>query len=99
MTIGSGVKKWFRMEFAYTATTESGVSSTETVSATFLIGNVFTNVHLAGVSTGGVRFGGYRRSTLKGFGMYEKALAMVYFACGTCRHLRLLHSAYKRLKR
>ena len=47
----------------------------------------------------GVRFGGYRRSTLKGFGMYEKALAMVYFACGTCRHLSLLHSAYKRLKR
>ena len=47
----------------------------------------------------GVRFGGYRRSTLKGFGMYEKALAMVYFACGTCRHLSMLHSAYKRLKR
>ena len=59
VSIGSGEKKWFRMEFAYTATTESGVSSTETVSTTFLIGNVFTNVHLAGVSTGGVRFGGY----------------------------------------
>lgn len=59
LTVGSGDKKWFRMEFAYTATTESGVSSTETVSTTFLIGNVFTNVHLAGVSTGGVRFGGY----------------------------------------
>lgn len=59
VTIGSGVKKWFRMEFSYTATTESGVSSTETASVTFLIGNVFTNVHLAGVSTGGVRFGGY----------------------------------------
>ena len=58
-TLASGSKKWFRMEFAYTATTESGVSSTETVSTTFLIGNVFTNVHLAGVSTGGVRFGGY----------------------------------------
>ena len=55
----SGSKTWFRMEFAYTAKTESGVSSTETVSTTFLIGNVFTNVHLAGVSTGGVRFGGY----------------------------------------
>ena len=51
------------MEFAYTATTESGVSSTETVSATFLIGNVFTNVHLAGVSTGGVCFGGYSSAT------------------------------------
>ena len=59
VTIGSGVKKWYRMEFAYTATTDSGASSTETASATFLIGNVFTNVHLAGVSTGGVRFGGY----------------------------------------
>ena len=58
-TLASGSKKWFRMEFAYTATTESGVSSTEIVSTTFLIGNVFTNVHLAGVSTGGVRFGGY----------------------------------------
>ena len=63
LTVGSGVKKWFRMEFAYTATTESGVSSTETVSATFLIGNVFTNVHLAGVSTGGVCFGGYSSAT------------------------------------
>ena len=63
VTIGSGVKKWFCMEFAYTATTESGVSSTETASATFLIGNVFTNVHLAGVSTGGVCFGGYSSAT------------------------------------
>lgn len=59
LTVGSGEKKWFRMEFSYTALTDSGASSTETVSATFLIGNVFTNVHLAGVSTGGVRFGGY----------------------------------------
>ena len=57
-TLASGSKKWFRMEFSYTATA-NGVSSTETVSAAFLIGNVFTNVHLAGVSTGGVRFGGY----------------------------------------
>ncbi len=64
LTIGSGEKKWFRMEFAYTALTDSGVSSTETVSATFLIGNVFTNVHLAGVSTGGVRFGGYSTATV-----------------------------------
>ena len=63
LTVGSGVKKWFRMEFAYTATTESGVSSTEAASATSLIGNVFTNVHLAGVSTGGVCFGGYSSAT------------------------------------
>ena len=63
LTVGSGEKKWFRMEFAYTATTESGVSSTETASVTFLIGNVFTNVHLAGVSTGGVCFGGYSSAT------------------------------------
>lgn len=62
LTVGSGEKKWFRMEFSYTALTDSGASSTETVSATFLIGNVFTNVHLAGVSTGGVRFGGYSTS-------------------------------------
>ncbi len=63
VTLESGEKKWFRMEFAYTATTESGASSTETASTTFLIGNVFTNVHLAGVSTGGVRFGGYSTAT------------------------------------
>lgn len=63
VSIGSGEKKWFRMEFAYTATTESGVSSTETVSTTFLIGNVFTNVHLAGTKNGGVAFGKYSAST------------------------------------
>ena len=62
-TVDSVAKKWFRMEFAYTATTGSGVSSTETASVTFLIGNVFTNVHLAGVSTGGVCFGGYSSAT------------------------------------
>ena len=62
-TLASGSKKWFRMEFAYTATTESGVSSTETVSTTFLIGNVFTNVHLAGTKNGGVAFGKYSAST------------------------------------
>lgn len=70
LTVDSGEKKWFRMEFSYTAKTGSGVSSTETASVTFLIGNVFTNVHLAGVSTGGVRFGGY--STAKeGVPMFE----------------------------
>lgn len=63
LTVGSGEKKWFRMEFAYTATTGSGVSSTETVSTTFLIGNVFTNVHLAGKKKGGVAFGKYSEST------------------------------------
>ena len=62
-TVDSGEKKWFRMEFAYTATTESGVSSTETASATFLITNVFTNVHLAGKKKGGVAFGKYSAST------------------------------------
>lgn len=54
-----GEKKWFRMEFVYTANTESGTPSTESVSAALLVNHVFTNVHLAGVSTGGVRFGGY----------------------------------------
>lgn len=63
LTVGSGEKKWFRMEFAYTATTESGVSSTETASATFLTTNVFTNVHLAGKKKGGVAFGKYSAST------------------------------------
>lgn len=63
VTIGSGEKKWFRMEFAYTAKTESGVSSTETASVTFLITNVFTNVHLAGKKKGGVAFGKYSEST------------------------------------
>ena len=63
LTVASGEKKWFRMEFAYTATTDSGISSTETASATFLIGNVFTNVHLAGKKKGGVAFGKYSAST------------------------------------
>lgn len=63
LTVGIGDKKWFRMEFSYTALTDSGVSSTETVSATFLIGNVFTNVHLAGKKNGGVAFGKYSAST------------------------------------
>ena len=62
-TVGSGEKKWFRMEFAYTAMTESGVSSTETVYTGFLIGNVFTNMHLAGKKNGGVAFGKYSAST------------------------------------
>lgn len=62
-TLASGSKKWYRMEFSYTATA-NGVRSTETVSATFLVGSVFTNVHLAGVSTGGVRFGGYSTATV-----------------------------------
>ena len=61
--IGIGEKKWFRMEFAYPATEESDVSSTETVSTTFLISNVFTNVHLAGKKKGGVAFGKYSEST------------------------------------
>ena len=62
-TLASGSKKWYRMEFSYTATA-NGVRSTETVSAAFLVGSVFTNVHLAGVSTGGVRFGGYSTATV-----------------------------------
>lgn len=62
-TLASGSKKWYRMEFSYTATA-NGVRSTETVSAAFLVGSVFTNVHLAGVSTGGVRFGGYCTATV-----------------------------------
>lgn len=63
VSVGSGEKKWYRMEFSYTALTETGASSTEAVAVAFLIGNVFTNVHLAGASTGGVRFGGYSTAT------------------------------------
>lgn len=63
VSIGSGEKKWYRMEFSYTALTDTGASSTEAVAVAFLIGNVFTNVHLAGASTGGVRFGGYSTAT------------------------------------
>ena len=63
VSIGSGEKKWYRMEFSYTALTDTGASSTEVVAVAFLIGNVFTNVHLAGASTGGVRFGGYSTAT------------------------------------
>lgn len=61
-TVDSGAKKWFRMEFSYTATSNN-VESTETVSVTFLITNVFTNVHLAGKKKGGVAFGKYSAST------------------------------------
>lgn len=63
VTVDSGVKKWFRMEFAYTATTDSGIVSEEIVSVTFLITNVFTNVHLAGTKNGGVALGKYSAST------------------------------------
>lgn len=63
VSVGSGEKKWYRMEFSYTAQTETGASPTEAVAVAFLIGNVFTNVHLAGASTGGVRFGGYSTAT------------------------------------
>ena len=45
-----------------------------------------------------VHFKSYRLNVLKGLGKYEKALALIYFVCGTCRHLHLLHSLYKRLK-
>lgn len=61
-TVDSGAKKWFRMEFSYTATSNN-VESSETVSATFLITNVFTNVHLAGTANGGVAFGKYSSAT------------------------------------
>lgn len=61
--IGLGEKKWFRLEFSYTAATSSGVQSTEVATLLFWVGNVFTNVHLAGASTGGVRIGGYSTST------------------------------------
>ena len=63
VSVLEGEKKWFRMEFSYYAKTNSVGYSTETASATFLITNVFTNVHLAGTKNGGVAFGKYSAST------------------------------------
>ena len=63
VSVLEGEKKWFRMEFSYYAKTNSVGYSTETASATFLITNVFTNVHLAGTKKGGVAFGKYSAST------------------------------------
>lgn len=63
VTAPTGEKRYYQIEYAYTATTNAGITSTETATATMLVGEVFTNVHLAGVSTGGVRFGGYSTAT------------------------------------
>lgn len=64
-TLDSKTSQYFKAQFSYTATA-NGVSSTEIAeSAAFYVGDVFTNVHLAGVSTGGVRFGGFSTSEYK----------------------------------
>lgn len=53
----------YTVTFAYTATQDGSVQ-TDSISTTVYVGEVFTNVHLAGVKTGGVRFGGYSTATL-----------------------------------
>lgn len=58
-TLPQGEKRWYRVEFAYTASTGAGAQVTETASVALPVNSVFTNVHLSGASTGGVRFGGY----------------------------------------
>lgn len=63
VTAPTGEKRYYQIEYAYTATTNTGITSTETATVTILVGEVFTNVHLAGVNTGGVRFGGYSTAT------------------------------------
>lgn len=64
-TLAIGVSQYFKLQFSYTAKTSTGAESTETIeSAAIYVGNVFTNMHLAGVPTGGVCFGGFSRSTL-----------------------------------
>lgn len=55
--------KWYSIRFSYTATTESGAVSTEESTAILVVNTVFTNVHLSGMSTGGVSLGAYSTST------------------------------------
>lgn len=63
-TLATGSSAYYRAVFTYTATA-NGITSTESIeSAAIYISDVFTNVHLAGVSTGGVRFGGFSTATL-----------------------------------
>lgn len=62
-TLDSKTSQYFKAQFSYTATA-NGVSSTEIIeSPAIYVGHVFTNVHLAGVSTGGVAFGRFSGSS------------------------------------
>ncbi len=53
---------YYTLTFTYTAT-KNGTTKTDSISTTAFVAEVFTNVHLAGVKTGGVRFGAYSTST------------------------------------
>ena len=63
-TLASGSEATYKVVFSYTGNTSTGYSSTEETTATRYIASVFTNVHLAGVKTGGVAFGKFSASTL-----------------------------------
>lgn len=62
-TQAMGDKRYYYVLFSYTAETDAGDISTEAVGVTLFIGSVFTNVHLAGVGTGGVAFGKFSAAT------------------------------------
>lgn len=63
VTQASGEDITYTVTYTYTATQE-GVEQSDSVSTTVYVGEIFTNVHLAAVKTGGVRFGGYSTATL-----------------------------------
>lgn len=62
-TLTSGSEATYKIIFSYSGLTSTGFSSTEEVSATRYISSVFTNMHLAGVKTGGVAFGKFSSAT------------------------------------
>lgn len=63
-TFGKNEKAYFQLTYTYTAKDANGVSATESISTQVYVSEIFTNVHLAKYSTGGVRFGGYSTATL-----------------------------------
>lgn len=63
-TLASGAEATYKIVFSYSGLTSTGVNSTEEIIVTRYIASVFTNVHLAGVKTGGVAFGKFSASTL-----------------------------------
>lgn len=62
-TLPVGEKRWYYILFSYSGVTSAGVANTEAVAVTLFVGTVFTNVHLAGVATGGVAFGKFSAAT------------------------------------
>ena len=58
-----GEDVYYTLTFTYTAT-KNGTTKTDSISTTAFVAEVFTNVHLAGVKTGGMRLGAYSTSTL-----------------------------------